>query len=108
MKRRAQRGASAPRCTARRKVWLRFCSGGKRCLRRCTSRAWRTSSTWWCGGDSLSATLSQYLVERIMSTANVKVMTNSQVTAVEGEEIPTDWLFVCMGGEPGPDLMQDQ
>ncbi len=42
-----------------------------------------------------------------MSTANVKVMTNSQVTAVEGEEIPTDWLFVCMGGEPGPDLMQD-
>ena len=38
-------------------------------------------------GDSLSSTLSQYLVDRIMSAPNVKVMTNSQVTAVEGGEI---------------------
>lgn len=68
-------------------------------------------------GDSLSSTLSQYLVDRIMSAPNVKVMTNSQVTAVEGEEIldritvtnvrggesrvyPTHWLLVCIGGEP--------
>jgi thioredoxin reductase (NADPH) len=68
-------------------------------------------------GPSLKDTLSQYLLDRIYSTANVRVMTDSEVTELEGEEnlraitlvnrasgdrhrFPTRWLFVCIGGNP--------
>ena len=68
-------------------------------------------------GDSLHASLSRYLVDRIMGAPNVQVLTNSEVTALHGAEIlesiavtnrqsggsqtyATRWLFVCIGGEP--------
>jgi thioredoxin reductase (NADPH) len=68
-------------------------------------------------GPSLKDTLSQYLLDRIYSTANVRVMTDSEVTELEGEEnlraitivnrasgdghrFLTRWLFVCIGGTP--------
>ena len=68
-------------------------------------------------GPSLKETLSQYLLDRIGSAGNVQVLTNSEVTGLEGGEIleaitienrqsteshrfPTRWLFVCIGGDP--------
>jgi thioredoxin reductase (NADPH) len=68
-------------------------------------------------GDSLHASLSQYLVDRILTAPNVKVMTNSEVTGLNGSELldavtvtntrtgqsetyATHWLFVCIGGDP--------
>jgi thioredoxin reductase (NADPH) len=68
-------------------------------------------------GESLHASLSRYLVDRIMGAPNVQVLTNSEVTALHGAEIlesiavtnrqsggsqtyATRWLFVCIGGEP--------
>jgi thioredoxin reductase (NADPH) len=68
-------------------------------------------------GDALKDTLSQYLVDRILSSPNVKVLTNSSVTCLSGErtlncitirdertkkeaQVPTKWLFVCIGGSP--------
>jgi thioredoxin reductase (NADPH) len=71
-------------------------------------------------GDSLKATLSTYLIDRIASTKNVEVLTNTEVTGVSGDErlqsvqltelrsgrsrtTETRWLFVCIGGEPHTD-----
>jgi thioredoxin reductase (NADPH) len=68
-------------------------------------------------GDSLKQTVSAYLIERIESTKNVEVVTNTDVTALEGEtmleavvlrnnrtgeqrRIDTHWVFVCIGGAP--------
>jgi thioredoxin reductase (NADPH) len=68
-------------------------------------------------GPSLKDTLSQYLLDRIYSTGNVRVMTESEVIELEGEEnlraitvvnrasgdphrFLTRWLFVCIGGDP--------
>jgi thioredoxin reductase (NADPH) len=68
-------------------------------------------------GDSLKSTISQYLVDRINSTPNIKVLPRTEVTALHGnrmlEEITlvdrrsgrqstvkTHWLFVCIGGVP--------
>jgi thioredoxin reductase (NADPH) len=68
-------------------------------------------------GPSLKETLSQYLLDRISAAPNIKVLTNTEVTALEGEEIlsaititnrqtgqqqkcATRWLFVCIGGTP--------
>jgi thioredoxin reductase (NADPH) len=68
-------------------------------------------------GPSLRDTISQYLLDRIHATGNVRVMTNSDVVALEGDEIlraivivnrvtgerqrfGTRWLFVCIGGAP--------
>jgi thioredoxin reductase (NADPH) len=68
-------------------------------------------------GSSLKETLSQYLLDRIHSAGNIRVMTNSEVTELEGGEIleaviitnrlngesqrfVTRWLFVCIGGDP--------
>jgi len=68
-------------------------------------------------GDSLKTTLSQYLVDRIKSTKNVEVLTNTEVTALHGDRTldavtlkntrtgqeqtcKTTWLFVCIGGDP--------
>ncbi|HEY1754446.1 MAG TPA: FAD-dependent oxidoreductase [Bryobacteraceae bacterium] len=71
-------------------------------------------------GDSLKATLSQYLIDRITSTSNIEVLTNSDATALHGDKIleavtlknrltsqeqtrKTKWLFVCIGGAPRTD-----
>lgn len=68
-------------------------------------------------GPCLKATLSQYLLDRIGSTKNVKVLHNSEVTAIHGDDVlrdvtvtnrqtgqqetyATNWLFVCIGGDP--------
>jgi thioredoxin reductase (NADPH) len=68
-------------------------------------------------GDSLKRTVSAYLVERIAATANIEVLTHSEVTALHGGEylqavtvthtptnasrtIETRWVFVCIGGAP--------
>jgi thioredoxin reductase (NADPH) len=68
-------------------------------------------------GKSLKETISQYLIDRINSSPNIRVLTESEVTALEGDEVlraitirnnrtgeqqrhPTRWLFVCIGGAP--------
>jgi thioredoxin reductase (NADPH) len=68
-------------------------------------------------GSSLKSTLSQYLIDRIATTPNIDVLTQTEVTALDGDEVlreirltqrTTDesrteaakWLFVCIGGEP--------
>ncbi|MCU1334863.1 MAG: Thioredoxin reductase [Bryobacterales bacterium] len=71
-------------------------------------------------GSSLKETMSHYLVDRIKSSPNVRVLTNSEVTALQDDEddeslekitvtnritgeqqvFATKWLFVCIGGDP--------
>jgi thioredoxin reductase (NADPH) len=75
-------------------------------------------------GESLAASLSHYLVDRIHSTPHIKVMTNSEVTALSGSPrlecigvtdvrtgdsrtYATKWLFVCIGGVPRTDWAQE-
>jgi thioredoxin reductase (NADPH) len=67
--------------------------------------------------DSLKSTLSQYLVDRIYAAPNVEVLTRTEVTGLDGDQIlqeitlvnretgqehkvKTHWLFVCIGGVP--------
>ena len=67
--------------------------------------------------DSLKSTVSAYLVDRIASVKNVEVLTNTEVVALDGDEIlrsvtirnrngnttqtvQTRWLIVCIGGLP--------
>src|SRR6195256_62010 len=71
-------------------------------------------------GDSLKATLSSYLIDRIRSAPNMEVLTNTEVVALEGDSVlraitlqnrlsaekktfTTRWLFVCIGGVPHTD-----
>src|SRR6202048_4068162 len=71
-------------------------------------------------GNALRDTLSAYLIDRIYSTPNIEVLTNTEVTAVNGDEyltsititnrrtgeskaIETRRLFVCIGGQPHTD-----
>jgi thioredoxin reductase (NADPH) len=66
---------------------------------------------------SLKNTLSRYLLDRITETPNIRVLTQSEVTAIEGDKVlqsititnrqtgahqtfATHWLFVCIGGAP--------
>ena len=75
------------------------------------------STTLVIRGDSLKSTVSAYLVDRISAAKNVEVLTETEVTALEGENmleavvvtnrktgasrrIETHWLFVCIGGAP--------
>jgi len=68
-------------------------------------------------GASLKETISQYLIDRIQSSPNIRVFTHSEVTALEGnrmleaifvtnrltgqqQRFATRWLFVCIGGVP--------
>jgi thioredoxin reductase (NADPH) len=68
-------------------------------------------------GTCLRATLSQYLVDRIAATPNVRVLANTEVTALDGDDMlqtvtltnrktgtseifPTRLLFICIGGDP--------
>ena len=71
-------------------------------------------------GESLASTVSSYLVDRISSTKNIEVLTNSDVTALDGDGLlraitlangrtgehqtfNTRWLFICIGGAPRTD-----
>jgi len=75
-------------------------------------------------GECLRATLSTYLVDRIENTPRIRVLTNVEVTALEGEgtleritvkhrktgeqqQFQTRWLFVCIGGKPHTDWAQE-
>ncbi len=68
-------------------------------------------------GDSLEASMSSYLVDRIKAAPNIEVRLQSQVVAGRGEghleaitiadresgvteEVPTNWLFVFIGAAP--------
>ncbi|HXN50902.1 MAG TPA: FAD-dependent oxidoreductase [Candidatus Acidoferrum sp.] len=70
--------------------------------------------------DNLKSTLSTYLIDRIRSAPKVEVLTNTEVTNLEGDELlrsitlvnrktgeeksfQTRWLFVCIGGSPHTD-----
>jgi thioredoxin reductase (NADPH) len=67
--------------------------------------------------DSLKNTISAYLADRISAANNIQVVTNTEVTALNGDEclkavtitnrrtavtqtIETRWLIVCIGGAP--------
>lgn len=71
-------------------------------------------------GECLKKTLSQYLVDRIRSTANIEVLTSTEIVALHGDVVletvtlrnrltgqeqtcKTKWLFVCIGGVPHTD-----
>src|ERR1700686_3321387 len=71
-------------------------------------------------GDTLESTISTYLIDRIHSTSNIEVLTNTEITELEGDEMlraitltnrktgeerafETKWLFVCIGGLPHTD-----
>jgi thioredoxin reductase (NADPH) len=75
-------------------------------------------------GDTLAATLSQYLVERITQKSNIEVLFQSQVTGLAGDTslhqievtncrdqstqtIDTRRLFVCIGGAPNTEWAKD-
>lgn len=75
-------------------------------------------------GDTLAATLSQYLVDRIMHQSNIEVLFRSQVTGLAGDtalqqievtnlrdrstlKIDTRRLFVCIGGAPNTEWARD-
>ena len=64
---------------------------------------------------SLKSTLSQYLIDRILSASNIEVLTCTTVTALRGDDVlrqitltdrrsgqarrvKTNWLFVCICG----------
>jgi thioredoxin reductase (NADPH) len=66
---------------------------------------------------SLKSTLSHYLIDRIDAAPNIRVLANTEVSALHGSEVlesvtlttrpggeqrdyPTHWLFVCIGGDP--------
>ena len=66
-------------------------------------------------GASLGTSMSQYLISQVSRIGNVEVRTNSEVAALESdtrlnvltvasngsvERLPTDALFVCIGGVP--------
>ena len=68
-------------------------------------------------GSSLKSTLSYYLLDRINSTPNIQVLTNTEVTSLCGDrtleaitltnrqtgeknDVRTKWLFICVGAEP--------
>jgi thioredoxin reductase (NADPH) len=68
--------------------------------------------TMLCRGPELAASLSDYLIKRIEVTPRIDVRMRSQVTAVAGngrleavtingdETLPTDAMFLAMGGVP--------
>lgn len=71
-------------------------------------------------GDGLKETVSQYLIDRILANPKVKLLTNTLVTALHGDDtlkevtltnkrtgesktVPCGWLFLCLGGIPNTD-----
>ena len=75
-------------------------------------------------GDSLSAKMSHYLVDRIESSDNIEVRLNTQIRACHGKEhleelelwnnqtgradvVPAQYLFVLLGAAPRTDWLKD-
>ena len=75
-------------------------------------------------GDCLRKTLSEYLVDRIRSASNIEVVSNTEVTALDGNgslraitlkdkrtgdsrAVDTNHLFLCLGGSPHTQWAQD-
>jgi thioredoxin reductase (NADPH) len=75
-------------------------------------------------GNTLAATLSHYLSDRITNTSNIEVFFHSQVTGLDGDaslrqieitncrngsvqKIDTRRLFVCIGGAPNTEWAKD-
>jgi thioredoxin reductase (NADPH) len=75
-------------------------------------------------GETLGATMSRYLVERIEAAVNIEVRLRTEVAACRGdghlqglllrdrgsgdsEEVDADWLFVFIGAAPRTDWMGD-
>ncbi|HEX6313730.1 MAG TPA: FAD-dependent oxidoreductase [Gemmatimonadaceae bacterium] len=72
-------------------------------------------------GDSLTASMSQYLVDRIQKSGNIEVLLNSRVTGVQGEtrlggvtvtsssgmttELPVCGLFIFIGTAPRTEVV---
>lgn len=71
-------------------------------------------------GDSLKSTLSHYLLDRISAASNIKVLCNTEVTALQGDAVlrsititnrstgetrnlTIKGIFVCIGGVPHTD-----
>ena len=71
-------------------------------------------------GDSLKSTLSTYLIDRIKAASNIKVICNTEVTELQGDQVlravtltnnktgekqnlAIKGLFVCIGGVPQTD-----
>jgi thioredoxin reductase (NADPH) len=71
-------------------------------------------------GDSLKSTLSKYLIDRINTASNIKVICNTEVTELQGDQVlravtltnnktgekqnlTIKGLFVCIGGVPQTD-----
>jgi thioredoxin reductase (NADPH) len=74
-------------------------------------------------GESLSATMSQYLIDQIKKTPNIQVETHSQVVELHGdghleavsilckasgktEKVPTNLLSIFIGAEPKTDWLE--
>ncbi len=75
-------------------------------------------------GDSLQRSMSQYLIDQIGATQNIKVMLNTEVTAVDGDghlesitirnnpggesdTVPADALFIFIGAIPSTGVVAD-
>ncbi len=73
-------------------------------------------------GETLYATMSQYLVARITATPNIEVRCRSEVVAAQGvghleritladrltgatDEVPASWLFIFIGASPRTDWL---
>ena len=71
-------------------------------------------------GDSLKSTLSHYLIDRVNAASNIKVICDTEVTELRGDQmlqsvtlknnktgqiqdLPTKGLFICIGGVPHTD-----
>ena len=74
-------------------------------------------------GDSLQASMSQYLIDQIEGTENISLMVNTEVTAVAGgdrleaitvrnktsgesETLPADAIFIFIGAVPHTDIIK--
>jgi thioredoxin reductase (NADPH) len=68
-------------------------------------------------GDGLKQILSQYLIDRILSTPQIEVLSRTEITGLHGDQVlravtltnnqtgkqqtfATRWLFLCLGGIP--------
>ncbi len=75
-------------------------------------------------GESLKYTLSEYLVDRINAARNIEVLTHSEITWLQGDDvleaitirnskagdertIRTRWVFICIGGVPHTEWAQE-
>jgi thioredoxin reductase (NADPH) len=75
-------------------------------------------------GESLKESISQYLIDRVLSTPQITLLFRTEVTALHGDDIlraitlhnkqtgeewkeDTSWLFLCLGGVPHTQWAQE-